>query len=90
MQTGNYVVYRKTKHSRHPGPRARDIHPAEHGEDYNYTVDKYWVVVDIGGDNIICKTRTGKEVNVHIGDPNLRKAHILERIFKHHRFPYTE
>lgn len=39
---GDLVVYRKSKRSTAPGPRAKNIQPATHGEEYGYSVDKYW------------------------------------------------
>ena len=41
---GDRVIYRATKRSEHPGPRAADVHPSPKGEEYSYAVDKFWVV----------------------------------------------
>jgi hypothetical protein len=32
MQSGDWVIYRKTKFSTHPGPRAQNVLPAERGD----------------------------------------------------------
>ena len=50
FKVGDCVVYRKTKHSTHPGPRARSINPNPNGDEYTYLVDKYWVVEDVLSD----------------------------------------
>ena len=41
FRPGDVVVYRKQKNSLHPGPHARDIHPAAHGDFYSYLVEKF-------------------------------------------------
>jgi hypothetical protein len=85
---GDRVVYRKTKVSTRPGPRARDVHAAEHGDDYSYNVDKYWIVTgEVDDDTIEVMTRRGKIYRVPVDDPNLRKANTLEEIFRSSRFP---
>jgi hypothetical protein len=91
FQRGDRVVYRLSKHSTMPGPRAKDIVPADHGDDYSYQVDKYWIVLqmpDTG--HVLLKTRRGKEHLVDLGDPNLRRANWLEKLFYGHRFPKLE
>ena len=87
MKIGDKVVYRKWKHSKHPSPKSTCVYPAEHGDDYDYAVDKYWLFLREDKGNIVCRTRTGKEVIVHSEDSNLRKANIIERIFRKDRFP---
>lgn len=91
FKPGDCVVYRKVKYSSCPGPRAKDIEPAKHGEDYSYCVDKYWVVVESRGDKgLLLRTRRGKQHEVTIANPNLRHAHWWERWFYGHRFPSLE
>ncbi|MCA9036574.1 MAG: hypothetical protein KDA91_15670 [Planctomycetaceae bacterium] len=76
------------KRSRHPGPRARSIHPAQMGDDYAYVVDKFWVVDAVGDDGTIhLKTRRGKTRSVPASDPLLRKATWWERWWHRNRFP---
>jgi hypothetical protein len=87
FQRGDRVVYRKTKHSLHPGPRAQDVFPAPGGDDYSYCVDKYWTVTDLTDDRIVVITRRGKTHVLDKNDPNLRHARFWERWFLGDRFP---
>jgi hypothetical protein len=85
---GDAVVYRKTKFSNHPGPRAKAVEPAAHGDDYNYEVDKFWVVVKTADDGkVVARTRRGKTHMIDPDDPNLRPAHWWERWLYGDRFP---
>lgn len=86
--SGDLVIYRKPKYSVCPGPRARDIQPAKCGDTYAYRVDKFWVVVDLDGDNrVLVRTRRGKSHFIDAGDTNLRRASWIERLWYRHRFP---
>ncbi len=88
FRPGDLVIYRKTKHSRQPGPRASNIQPARHGETYSYTVDKYWVVEEILNDGtIVVATRTGKKNRVHPDDHMLQRANWFQRLLYRSRFP---
>jgi hypothetical protein len=88
FRPGTVVVYRKQKSSPHPGPHARDIQPAPHGDDYSYTVDKFWrVVAVVADDTLVVRTRRGKQHTIAASDPNLRPTHWWERLFLRHRFP---
>jgi len=85
---GEPVIYRKQKHSTAPGPRAKAIEPAPHGEDYSYIVDKFWVVVECPAtDRVLLSTRRGKQHVVAASDPNLRPARWWERLLYRDRFP---
>lgn len=89
---GDRVVYRKTKHSEHPCPRAENIHPFPHGEGYTYCVPKLWLVVDkVDEETLEVTTPGGKRHKVRTDDPHLHKAGPLERLlfrFKWHKsFP---
>ena len=87
FRRGDRVVYCLTKHKTHPGRRACDVHPAAHGDDYSYYVQKCWVVCDILADGrVMLRTPRGKTRLVHASDPNLRHASWLERIRYRHRF----
>lgn len=87
-QPGDLVIYTMPKHSRHPGPRARSIHPAPMGDDYSYVVDKFWVVAElVDGQQVLLKTRRGKTHMVRTDDPLLRKARWWERWRYRSRFP---
>jgi hypothetical protein len=88
---GDWVIYTMQKRSRHPGPRARSVHPAEMGDDYGYVVDKFWIVVDSLSDgSVLLKTRRGKAHTVRCDDPLLRKAGWWERWRYKDRFPPRE
>ena len=88
FRPGDVVVYRKQKSSVHPGAHARDIQPAEHGDTYSYSVDKFWRVVALQPDHtLVVRTRKGKEHTIRPDDPNLRRAHWWEWLFFWHRFP---
>ncbi|MCG8586711.1 MAG: hypothetical protein MI757_18570 [Pirellulales bacterium] len=85
---GDPVVYRVQKCTERPGPRAKHIDPAEHGDFYSYVVDKFWIVdrvLDSG--KLLLKTRRGKRHVISQSDPNLHRAHWWERIAHHQRFP---
>ena len=80
FKTGDPVVYRKTKYSSHPGPRARNVSPSRHGDAYAYCVDKLWLVVKLKSpDRVEVITRRGKRRELSVEDPNLRPATWLDR-----------
>lgn len=87
FHAGDWVVYRKTKFSTHPGPRAQNVNPAQRGDLYAYTVDKFWVVVDVlSNGQLILQTRRGKEHIIRADDPNLHRARWWERLLYRRRF----
>lgn len=89
FKTGDCVVYRVSKHTPHPGPRARDVRPEPEGEYYSYEVDKYWVVADVLSDGkLVLRTRQGKEHVVDPNDPKLRRANWRQRVLHRKRFPH--
>ena len=74
--------------SDHPGPRAENVHPSPHGEDYSYVVDKFWTVSAVYEDGTIdAVTRTGKLHHLKEDDPLLRKASVVEKMRFKDRFP---
>lgn len=84
---GDWVIYRKPKRSNVPGPRARNVVPATRGESYSYTVDKYWVVKELlGDDRLLLQTRRGKQHEVSVHDPLLRRPRIWDRWLLRRRF----
>jgi hypothetical protein len=88
IEPGDFLIYRKSKASPRPGPRARNVHPSENGDDYYYEVDKYWTVADVLDDGrLLVVTRTGKQVCIAPEDENLRKPGWLERFRYRSRFP---
>jgi hypothetical protein len=85
---GDQVIFRMLKRSAHPGPRAEKIEPEPRGEDYRYEVDKFWVVAEVRGDNqLLLRTRRGKEHVLRDDDPNLRRPNWFERWLYRGRFP---
>ena len=85
---GDPVIFRVTKQSTDPGPRAVDVHPAAAGETYSYQVDKYWTVSDVLPDgqlNLV--TRRGKQRSVSVLDFRLRHARWWEKWIYRDRFP---
>ena len=87
FRKGDWVVYRRLKVTTHPGPRAQAVHASPNGDDYNYFVDKFWVVADVLADhNLLLKTRRGKTHVVGDQDSNLRHASLWERIRYRGRF----
>ena len=89
--TGDWVIYRKSKYSSHPGPRAQNVSPDQHGEKYVYTVDKFWVVADVlEDDRLLLRTRRGKEHVIGANDDGLRIARWWERWLYRSRFTAVE
>jgi hypothetical protein len=87
---GDWVVYRKSKQSVRPGPRARDVYASPHGEQYRYFVDKFWAVVETRDDGtVVLETRRGKMVLIEADDPNLHYPTWWERIRHRSRFPHA-
>ena len=85
---GDVVIYRVTKHSTRPGPRATEIRPAKRGDSYTYHVEKYWRVKETLDDgNIVLFTRRGKERVCHENDPNMRRPGLFARWRHAKRFP---
>jgi hypothetical protein len=85
---GDRIVYRMSKHSSHPTPRAVEVWPEPAGEFYSYDVLKYWVVSGVQADGrLVVTTRRGKRRLIHPDDPALRRATWWERLFCASRFP---
>jgi hypothetical protein len=85
---GDFVIYRMPKHTTRPGPRAKEITPAEKGDTYDYVVEKFWLVADVTEDGkLVLRTRTGKERVVEADDPKVRRASWWERTIFSQRFP---
>ena len=90
-QPGDWVIYRKQKHSKAPGPRAKAVRPASSGDRYAYVVDKYWIVDrSLEDGTLLLKTRRGKEHTVPVDDPNLRRPSWWERWLFAYRFSRVE
>ena len=85
---GDFVVYRKTKYSEHPGTRAKQVRPSAGGEDYTYLIDKFWIVTEIRDDGkLLLETRRGKQHVVDVDDANLRLTTIWDRMWNRSRLP---
>ncbi|MEQ9409898.1 MAG: hypothetical protein RIK87_19335 [Fuerstiella sp.] len=88
FHAGDLVIYRKSKFSDHPGPRAANVHPAPRGETYSYTVDKFWIVQEVLADGtVVATTRRGKKHYLRPDDPLLKRANWLQRLLYRSRFP---
>ena len=84
---GDLVVYRKSKVSSSPGPRAKGVSPSSGGDSYNYTVDKFWIVKELLPEgNLLVQTLRGKEHTLAADDFSLRKPYLWERWFLRRRF----
>jgi len=91
LARGEWVIYRKAKHSPSPGPRAQEVTPSPHGEFYSYVVDKFWVVERVLDEGQLqLRTRRGKQHLVSADDPNLRRARWWERWVFRRRFQAVE
>lgn len=90
FKQGDLVIFLKTKHSLRPGPRAKNIDPARHGDLYSYQVEKFWMVIEQVSDRVVLMTRTGKTHQLPADDPNLRRPRWWERLWYHDRFPHRE
>lgn len=87
IKTGEFIVFSKCKTSSHPSPRAKAIHPAQHGESYSYIIDKLWKVVQVVDDETIeVETRRGKRHRLNKNTPLVRKAGLLHQLVYRHRF----
>jgi len=86
---GEWVVFTTTKFSVIPGPRANHIHPVQAGDGYSYTVDKFWIVIEVTDDGqIVLQTRRGKRHTIRADDFRLRRATMLEQ--HRHKDRYRE
>ena len=87
FRVGDNIVYHKPKSSFHPGPRAKQVYPLEHGEEYHYVVDKFWKVAQVNDDGTLdVVTRTGKKHRLNASDPNITKARMLQQFLYRKRF----
>ena len=85
---GAPVVYRQQEVSTCPTADARDVHPAERGEYYYYTVINYLRVAEVMADGrIIAVARNNKRLCFWPNDSGLRKARPAERLIYRPCFP---
>jgi len=88
FRIGAPVVYRQQEVSTCPTADARDVHPAERGEYYYYTVINYLRVAEVMADGrIIAVARNNKRLCFRPNDSGLRKARLAERLIYRPRFP---
>ena len=88
IRIGAPVVYRQQQVSTCPTADARDVHPAERGEYYYYTVINYLRVAEVMADGrIIAVARNNKRLCFRPNDSGLRKARLAERLIYRPRFP---
>jgi hypothetical protein len=88
FKVGEPVIFTKSKYGLHPGPRAREVMPAPHGDTYAYQVDKFWIVEskdELG--RLVLRTRRGKQHVVAADDERLRRPTLWERLRYRARFP---
>ena len=87
FSAGDWVLYRKLKHSASPGPRASSISPAPNGELYSYFVVKFWIVQEVLADGRLrIRTRRSKTHLIDAPDLNLRRVSWLKRWIYKNRF----
>lgn len=84
---GDIVVYSRQKQSNSPGPRARDVSASAGGETYSYIVDKFWIVAEVGEQELKLLTRRGKEHTVDINDFRLKRPTFWQKLFLKYKFP---
>lgn len=84
---GDIVVYSRQKQSTSPGPRARDVTASAGGETYSYIVDKFWIVAEVGEQELKLLTRRGKEHSVDITDFRLKRPTFWQKILLRYKFP---
>jgi hypothetical protein len=90
-KAGDWAVYRKSKRSTTPGPRATSVKACSKGENYTYIVDKFWIVDSmLPGDRLLLRTARGKTHVIDANDPNLRKPSWLRRLLWRERFRSAE
>ena len=88
LQTGDLVIYRQRKFGRQPALHARNIAPSPNGDDYSFTVEKYWVVSEVRDDGtLVAMSRTGKLRVLAQNDPLLTRATWMQRLLYRSRFP---
>ncbi|WP_437201706.1 hypothetical protein [Planctomicrobium sp. SH664] len=88
FKPGDHIIYRVTKHSTKPGPRARKVAPSPHGDNYTYQVDKFWIVDRVLEDGqLLIRTRRGKTRVVSGQDLNLRPPAWWENLLYRGQFP---
>ncbi len=87
FRQGDWVVVRRRKHTTHPGRHARDIFATANGDEYDYFVDKFWIVAEVLPEGQLrLQTRRGKTHIIDANDANLRPASLWDRLRYRGRF----
>ena len=87
FRQGDWVVVSRRKHTTRPGRHARDVFATANGDEYDYFVDKFWIVTEVLADGQLrLQTRRGKTHVVDGGDANLRHATLWDRLRYRGRF----
>lgn len=90
-EPGDWAIYRKSKRSKVPGPRASSVRPNLKGETYNYVVKKFWMVDEVHADGTLTmRTTRGKTHRVPADDPNLTRPSWFARLRWRERFMAIE
>ena len=88
FRIGAPVVYLKQEVATRPAADACDVHPAERGEYYYYTVINYLRVTEVMADGCITAVAcNNKRLCFRPNDSSLRKARLTERLIYRPRFP---
>ncbi len=88
---GDWAIYRKSKVSTSPGPRATNVVASQKGDSYTYIVDKFWVVEELlPDDELRMRTARGKTHVVRQDDPCLRRPSLVQRMVWRNRFRRIE
>jgi hypothetical protein len=87
FRQGDWVVFRRRKHTTRPGRHARDVFATANGDEYDYFVDKFWIVAEVLPDGKLrLQTRRGKTHVVDASDAHLRPASLWDRLRYRGRF----
>lgn len=88
LDRGDRGIYRASKVTPNPGPRAEQIEPERRGEYYRYHVGKFWIVEEVRDDGmLVLVTRRGKKREVAADDPRLRRPSWSENLLWNRKFP---
>ena len=90
FRPGDWVIYKMQKASSSPGPRAKATTASLKGENYTYIVDKFWVVETIERDEVVLRTRKGKQHRIKKNDPRMRRPSWLQKLMYTSRFKAVE
>lgn len=88
LKRGDHIIFRRTEISRRPSLHAKRIRAAARGDDYAYLVEEPCTVRSVFPDGTVDAMGTeGRAFSLTISDPRLRKAGMLDHLFRRQRFP---